>query len=183
MIYQLGRITFRPLEPDDFEALYQQKNDPEVARLLDGFTTGYARADIAAWYDYHRNRSDEVQWAIMQTETGQCLGHVGLYQIDHRVRKANFGIMIGDKSFWGQGIGELCTRFVVVYGFDELNLNRIELTVLDSNPRAIRLYEKLGFREEGRLRQAQFKQGHYHDLIIMAVLREERQPNPGFAAD
>ncbi len=173
MIYHFDRITLRPLEPEDFEALYLQKNDPEVAYMLDGFTTGYAREDIAAWYAYHRGRSDEVQWAIVLQETQKCIGHVGLYQIDHRVRKANFGIMIGDKASWGQGLGELCTRFALAYGFNELNLNRIELTVLDSNRRAMRLYRKLGFQEEGRMRQAQFKGGRYHDVILMSILRSE----------
>jgi RimJ/RimL family protein N-acetyltransferase len=176
MIYQLDSITLRPLEPDDLDALYQQKNDPEVARLLDGFATGYARSDIRDWHDYHHGRKDEVMWAIIVFESQRCIGHVGLYQIDFRVGKANFGIMIGDKAYWGQGIGTLCTQFAVDYGFRELNLNRIELTVLDSNQRAIQLYRKIGFREEGKLRQAQYKRGQYHDIVIMAILRDEYTP-------
>ena len=177
MIYRLGKITLRPLEIEDLDSLYWQKNDPEIAQLLDGFTTGYTRADIQNWYEYHLGRRDEIVWAIVVTDGELCIGHVGLYQIDFRVRKANFGIMIGDKAYWGQGIGERCTRFAVAYGFRELNLNRIELTVLDSNSRAIQLYQKLGFHEEGRMRQAQYKHGRYHDIVMMAILREECSPD------
>jgi RimJ/RimL family protein N-acetyltransferase len=179
MNYQVGDVILRRPEPSDLEALYQQKNDPEIAGLLGGFTTGYSRQDIKDWIEYHRQQKDEVIWAIVCRTDGTCLGHVGLYQIDFRVRSAEFAILIGDHTAWNQGIGTNCTKSVIEYGFGELNLNRIHLSVLSSNERAIRLYQKLGFREEGRLRQAQYKHGQYLDILIMALLREEYSDGTG----
>ena len=170
---RLDQVVLRRPEPKDIDALYEQKNDPEVAALLGGFSMGYAQEDIRRWIEAHRTRTDEVLWVIAGGDDDRCLGHVGLYRIDHRIRAAEFAIMLGDRSVWGHGIGRLCTSFATQYGFLELNLNRISLQVLATNERAVRLYGSMGFREEGRLRQAQFKGGEYIDVIQMSMLRAE----------
>jgi len=179
MIFKLESVILRKAEPEDLERLYSQKNDPEVADLLGGYSAGYSRKDIQDWMEFHRRREDEVLWIIADAKDNQCLGHVGLYKIDHRVRSAEFAIMIGDKSQWSRGLGSAVTRFVVGYGFQMLNLNRISLNVLKTNPRAIELYRKIGFQEEGLLRRAQFKHGNYVDVLLMSFLRDEyRDPWP-----
>jgi [ribosomal protein S5]-alanine N-acetyltransferase len=173
VIHRLGTVVLRKPEPRDAEVLYEQKNDPEVANLLGGFSLGYSRADIADWIENHRRRSDEIVWAIAIAADDRCIGHVGLYNIDHRVQSAEFAIMIGDREQTGRGLGKLITKHVLQYGFAMLNLNRIHLSFLASNARAQRLYELLGFRQEGVLRQAQFKAGNYVDVVLMALLRAE----------
>ncbi len=172
-MYRLGDCVLRRPEPADLEALYEQKNDPAIASLLGGFSTGYSRADLRDWLEHHRQSHDEVLWAIAQMEGDRCVGHVGLYRIDYRIRSAEFAIMIGERTMWGQGLGRACTKFTLSYGFGELNLNRIYLSVLETNERAIRLYRSIGFHEEGRLRQAQFKQGRYIDVLMMGLLSSE----------
>lgn len=167
-----GHLLRKP-EPRDVEALYQQKNDPEVASLLGGFTTGYSREDLSRWVEYHRTRAGEALWVIAKADTDRAVGHVGLYEIDHRIRTAEFAIMLGDKSAWGKGLGRACTEFAVRYGFEQLNLNRVSLQVLATNTRARGLYESIGFVVEGTLRQAQFKDGAYVDVILMSILRSE----------
>src|ERR1700733_3587686 len=144
MHLDLGPIGLRKPEPRDLDALYHQKNDPQIAAMLGGFSKGYTRSDLTRWMDAHTQAGDEVLYAIVDTED-RCLGHVGLYQIDPRAQKAEFAIMIGDRSGWGQGFGRLCTNFMVSYGFRELHLHRIQLQVLDSNERARKLYESIGF--------------------------------------
>jgi [ribosomal protein S5]-alanine N-acetyltransferase len=171
-MHTLGDIRLRKPEPKDVDALYEQKNDREIAALLAGSNTGYTRADIVDWVEFHRSAPDEALFVIA-ADDDRCLGHVGLYRIDHRVRSAEFAILIGDKPSWGQGLGRRCTTFMVDYGFDQLNLNRIYLEVLATNTRAAELYRKIGFVEEGRLRSAQFKEGRYVDVIVMSVLRDE----------
>jgi RimJ/RimL family protein N-acetyltransferase len=178
MNFPLDEVLLRALEPRDLDALYQQKNDPEVAALLGGFSSGYCRADLAEWLERHRKRQDEILWAIADARSDRCLGHAGFYRIDHRVRAAEYAIMLGAKDCWGRGLGTAVSRCLVAYGFEALNLNRIALSVLAHNDRARRLYAGLGFREEGVLRQAQFKGGQYCDLVPMAMLREEYDARP-----
>lgn len=175
-------IVLRRPEPADAEALYRQKNDPAVVGQLEGFSPGMAMADVRDWIDRHRAARDEVLWIIADAETQACLGHVALYRIDHRVRTAEFGILLGEPAVWGRGIGRACTRFAVEYGFAELNLNRISLTVLATNERAAGLYRSLGFQDEGRLRQAQFRHGAYVDVLLMSILRDELVPAGGAAS-
>ena len=173
MNHTVGSVVLRQPEPSDLDALYCHKNDPEVANLLVGFRNGLSHAGMRRWLESHEERSDEVLWVIAEAETDRCLGHVGLYRIAHRTRSAEFGIMLGDKNSWGKGIGRGVTRFAVGYGFTMLNLNRVELTVLATNQRALGLYKSLGFAVEGTMRQAQFKEGQYIDVIMMSLLRDE----------
>ncbi len=173
MNFLLGDLLLRRPEPSDLDALYQYKNDPEIASQLGGFTTGYAMQDLRDWLEVHRKKGDEVLFAIALAADNRCIGHAGLYNIDARVRMAEFALLIGDRSLWNRGFGRICTQFCLDYGFYQLNLNRIYLSVLAHNARAIHLYRSLGFQDEGRLRQAQYKDGRYLDLLLMAVLREQ----------
>lgn len=172
-MYDLGSVVLRKPEPEDLEALYVQKNSADVRASLGGFSTGYAMADLRQWLEVHRARVDEVLWVIAEVGTDRCLGHVGLYRIDYRIRSAEFAVMLGDPAFRGRGIGRDCARFMIDYGFLELNLNRIDLSVLATNERAIRLYERLGFLHEGRLREAQFRDGQYMDVLHMSILARD----------
>ena len=169
-----GSVILRKPEPKDVDALYVQKNDPEVAQSLVGFSMGYTRSDIVAWVDRHHDRRDECLWVVARKEDDRCLGHVAFYQLDHRVRSAEFGIMLGEKSEWGKGLGRRVSQCVIDYGFEMLNLNRISLSVLRTNARAHSLYVSLGFKEEGVLREAQWKAGAYVDLVLMSLLRSDR---------
>jgi RimJ/RimL family protein N-acetyltransferase len=76
---------------------------------------------------------------------------------------------------WNQGYGTDAMRLLLRHGFETLNLNRIMLDVYDTNPRAVRSYEKAGFIHEGRKRQGMYKNGRYIDILQMSVLREEWQ--------
>ena len=176
MHFEVDSTVLRMLEPRDLPALYGYRNDPELATLLGGYSRGYTAAELSSWLEFHRGRKDEVLWCIADKASDRCLGHVGLYRIDHRVRSAEFAILLGDRGSWGKGLGTKLTAFAVQYGFDWLNLNRVELSALDLNPRATAMYRKLGFQDEGRLRQAQFKDGKYIDVLLMSVLRDEWTP-------
>ena len=169
----LLEVFLRKPEPSDLDALLTQKNNPEVTKFLGGVARPRSRKDLEEWLEWHRCRTDEVLWSIICVEDGRCVGHAGLYKIDRVVRCAEFGIMVGDPSAWGQGVGYQATILAISHGFSQENLNRISLTVLDTNDRAIHLYQKVGFVEEGRLRQAQYRDGQYVDLIAMGILRHE----------
>ena len=81
--------------------------------------------------------------------------------------------MIGDKSCWGQGYGTEAMQLLLEHAFNTLNLNRVDLHVYDDNQRAIEMYKRVGFVEEGRLRDYHFREGKYFDTLIMSILRDE----------
>ena len=83
------------------------------------------------------------------------------------------GIGLGEREYWGKGYGTDTMRLAVRYAFMELNLNRVTLNVFEYNPRAIRCYEKAGFRHEGRQRQFLNRNGRRWDVLEMGILRDE----------
>lgn len=166
-------MVLRRFELSDIDALYRYRNDRDLVSQLGGFSVGYSKAELAEWIDRRRSDTDEILWSIATVSDDRCIGHVGLYRIDARVRRAEIAILIGERDRQGRGIGTAVTRAVVTYGFRELNLHRISLQVLATNDRAMRFYESLGFTREGSLRHHQFRDGAYVDMVLMSILDDE----------
>jgi RimJ/RimL family protein N-acetyltransferase len=116
---------------------------------------------------------DHYHFVICLLETGQPIGTLSLFDLDHLNGSAGMGIFIGEKSLWGKGYGTDAHNALLDFGFGELRLERVWLDVYDYNPRARRSYEKCGFRLEGIKRHGVFKNGRYVDVELMSILRDE----------
>ncbi len=127
----------------------------------------------SAWFDGASRPGSAYTFAIRTLADDRLIGNCSLFDISQKNRSATFGIVIGDQEYWGRGYGSDATRLLLRFAFDELNLNRVQLEVYDFNQRAIRAYQKVGFIHEGVRRQALFREGAYHDVHLMAILREE----------
>lgn len=125
------------------------------------------------WFESRSKDRNNIVFAILAQPEGKLIGNCGLNGIDFKNRTALFGIFIGDKEYWGKGYGTDATRTLLRYAFEQLGLNRVELEVYDFNPRAVRSYEKSGFRRDGVHRQGLYRNGKFHDIYIMGILREE----------
>ena len=112
-------------------------------------------------------------FGIVLKGSDRLIGSIGLRNVDPVGRSATFGIIIGDLNYHNQGYGTKATKLVLKFAFQELNLNRVELSVFGNNWRAIRVYQKVGFVNEGCLRQAAYRNGQYQDEYRFAILREE----------
>jgi RimJ/RimL family protein N-acetyltransferase len=170
-IIQGATVRLRPLEERDLPTCVEWMNDREVTRWLASVGEPPTLADEEEWYDRRRADPDSVMWAI-ETEEGRLIGNVEL-RLTPAARRAEMGIVIGDKSAWNRGYGTTTVRLVLRYAFEELDLNRIDLTTDEENHRAIRCYEKCGFVREGLMRQHRFVDGEFGNTLVMAVLREE----------
>ena len=115
-------------------------------------------------------------FSIVGLATDAHIGWCLLFDVDHINRRAILGIAIGDKDYWGKGYGQEAIRLLLNYGFNLLNLNNIMLGVFAFNERAIHCYQKVGFREIGRRRQARIIGGIKYDAVLMDILAEEFQP-------
>lgn len=114
--------------------------------------------------------SQKIQLGILPYETPHIVGVVSLSGIDFVNRKAEFGIVIGEKSVRGQGYGTEACELILKHGFERLSLNKITLGVLADHKAAIRSYEKAGFRIDGTLREDVLLNGKYHDTVTMSIL-------------
>lgn len=135
-----------------------------------GFTSDN---DIRSWYSTLLSNDKDFIRGIFLSSNDALLGYAGICNISNLNKSGEYFVFIGDKSQWGKGIGTITTQKVLEYGFEQLKLHRIMLTVSEPNIGGIRAYEKAGFQLEGRLRQACFRDGKYHDKLVMSILRED----------
>jgi RimJ/RimL family protein N-acetyltransferase len=112
-------------------------------------------------------------FAIIEKEKETVIGNCGLMNVDFISRKADLGIFIGDKELRGKGYGAEAIMLLLDFAFNILNLNNIMLTVKEFNSRAIKCYEKCGFKTIGRRREAEIFGSKRYDEIYMDVLASE----------
>ncbi len=173
MLY--GESTrLRAIEREDIPTFVRWFNDPEVRRYLMMYAP-MSHAQEERWFEEMLQRNDGFLYAIeARVEDGwHHIGNVGLEQVDWKNRRATLGIVLGEKTYWGKGYGTDAARVMLRFAFCELNLHRVELETFSFNPRAMRCYEKLGFKPEGIRREALYRDGCYHDAHTMSILRYE----------
>jgi RimJ/RimL family protein N-acetyltransferase len=168
------QIYLRPLERGDLGSQYLAwLNDPEVMKYMESGTFPTTMQDLEKFYQEVTGSRSQVILAIAEKKSGRHIGNVKLGPIHWIHRNATLGILIGDKNFWNKGVGEETARLAVEYGFERLNLRRIDLGVFAEHESAVRCYEKVGFRVEGRMREDLFQDGRYKDRLWMGLLRSE----------
>jgi RimJ/RimL family protein N-acetyltransferase len=167
-------VNLRAPEMSDLERSSTWVNDREVTRFL-AFRYQMSLAAEEAWLRDLASKptSYERVFLAIETKDGAHIGNTNLFEIRPEDRKAKLGIMLGEKPYWSKGYGSDTLMTLLRFAFEEMNLNRVELDVFDFNERAIASYRKCGFIEEGRRRQALYKGGEYHDVLVMGVLRAE----------
>jgi RimJ/RimL family protein N-acetyltransferase len=119
-----------------------------------------------------RMRPDSVELAVILLATGRLVGFGGLFDIS-RAMTASLFVGIGDRDLWGKGLGTEATRLICEYGFFFRNLYSVKVEVNGYNRRAIRVYQRLGFKLIGRVRGAIVLNGNRYDQVLMDLLRQE----------
>jgi RimJ/RimL family protein N-acetyltransferase len=168
------KVTLRAMRRDDLERLCQFNNDVEVELAGGGdppIPQSLARLQAEFDANVGKGGRDGTSWAI--EANGVFIGQCALFGFDEVARHCGLGITIGDKAYWGAGYGRDAVRLMLDYAFRLRNLNRVWLSVLGNNERAIRAYSACGFVVEGRQRQHAWCNGGYVDLVLMGALREE----------
>lgn len=179
-------VTLRPFVAADAEVMATIFTDPEVLRFTGSVTS---TAEIAhqpsvadertrEWYATRASVDDRLDLAVVDKASGAVVGEVVLNDVDATARSANFRTLIGPEGR-GRGLGTEAARLILGYGFEVIGLHRIGLDVFALNPRAQRVYEKVGFVVEGVKRDAFAFDGSYVDEIWMSILEDEWQRHRG----
>lgn len=119
--------------------------------------------------------SGEYQFAIETLAERRFIGKCGFIKINWKNRAGDLAILIGDTKMHGRGYGSDAVSILCRFGFEELNLHKIKAQVFDFNQAAIRCYEKCGFIREGLLRQEIYREGAYHDTVMMGLIRQTEE--------
>lgn len=170
------KVGLRPVGRSDISNFLKWFNDPEVIQYLSMYLPMTEMAEEKYIEELSTTRAGTVAHFVIEVIKGESavpVGTVGLHGINNKDHNTTFGIAIGDKDYWNKGYGTEAARLLIDYGFEQLNLHRIHSFALSFNERSIRMHKRVGFTEEGRQREAMFKNGEYCDYVIFGMLRDE----------
>ena len=165
-----SRLYFRKLDERDATTEYSNwLNDPDVNIHLHPSHREKKTTieDLKKYIHDKNNNGDCCFFGIFMNENDKHIGNIKLEPIDFNNRKATFSMMIGDKDYWGKGIGTVATKMMLEYGLKKLNLKTVDLRVSSLNKGAIRAYEKAGFDIKYLV-----KIENEHDRYIMEISKE-----------
>jgi RimJ/RimL family protein N-acetyltransferase len=169
------RVVLRPIVAADSASMWSDLADEE-ARRLTGTTRTFTRDEIDEWCATRGETDDRWDLAVVDAATGEWLGEAVINDWEPDRRSCGFRIALGPNAR-DRGIGTEATRLVVDAVFDLIDdppVHRLGLEVYAFNPRAIAVYERVGFRREGVLRDALRWNGDHVDAIVMSILRTDR---------
>ncbi|MCD6101589.1 MAG: GNAT family N-acetyltransferase [Candidatus Cloacimonetes bacterium] len=167
-----NKCYLSPINIEDAEKYTEWLNDLEVSKYL-----SLSREQITLQKEKEiledMSKTRAQVFGIIDKKTDNLIGNCSLFSINHPNKRAEFGIFIGDKRYWNKGYGTEATKLILDYGFNILNLNSIMLEVYSFNKRAIKSYEKIGFKTIGKRRQAKIIGGKKYDIFYMDILADE----------
>ena len=166
------RIILRPLEKEDAALLQSWSNDPEI-RAITGEVFATNRAQEEARFERISSDPSCAWFIIVVKETGQAIGETGLLRMFHPWRTTDLSIILGEKSAWGKGYGTEAMHLMLDYAFGYLAFHRVSIGVVGFNERALRFYEKIGFRKEGVQRDGYYYNHRFSDFVMMSILEDE----------
>lgn len=170
-------VRLSAFDPEEMsKAMSRWNRNSEYYRLYNSsYRPMQSPKQAAKWMEEEIGEMSPASYyfSIRTLEDDKLIGELGLDVVDWSGRDAFIGLGIGEPEHWSKGYGTDAMNVLLRYAFLELNLRRVTLTVFEYNPRAIRSYEKAGFRHEGRLRKALNREGRRWDSLYMGILREE----------
>lgn len=172
MFLEGEKVYIRSQKRNDIPLTVKWKNDSEIADMVRGAPI-YTNIEMETRrFEKSLEEYDPIR-LIIETKKGDIIGLISLTEIDKPNKKAEIGMMIGEKSFWHQGYATDSLQTLIKYLFTELDFNRISLEVFEYNTHAKKLYEKLGFAVEGVQREGLIKEDKKYNIYLMGILKSD----------
>ena len=147
--------------------------DPEIWHLTSWTSAPLSRSAVERLFDEREKSITDESFAIHARGMREPIGVISLMNVSEANASADLSVILGPSEERDQGYGADAIRTLLDYAFGELGLHRVGLSVFEFNEPAIATYEKLGFRKEGRYREAVKRDGTFRDAILMSLLRQE----------
>jgi len=165
-------VKLRAIENEDLELMREMLNDPEIENAVVGWAFPVSKSQQQQWYENNINNTTNFRF-IIETPENEAVGLATLTNIDWKNRSATHGIKLANRANRGQGIGTDTVMAIMRYAFEELNLHRLNGSWLEKNRGSERLYTKCGWVIEGQKRQCVYKNGEFHNLMQVGILKSE----------
>lgn len=173
---ETDRLILREMTLDDVKFYFRHFNNQKIVEgscypgpeSLEAATEELERYCIKP---FKENRG--VRWGIIRKGSKELIGTCGYYDWNKTARRAEIGYDL-DPAYWGQGIMTEALRVILEYGFEKMELNRIQAIIDSKNTRSMKLVRTLGFKKEGVLRQNSYFNGQFRDEVVFSLLKKER---------
>jgi RimJ/RimL family protein N-acetyltransferase len=173
-ILQGPRIRLTAVDKTDLPTISVWYEDTAYSRMFDAIpAVPKSQAQLEQWLEGVYKAKDSFLFAVRPLDEETLLGYSELDGILWPHQNCWLGIGMGNREHWGQGFGRESMELALNFAFHELNLHRVQLTVFSYNERALKLYKKLGFKQEGVFREHIQRDGRRYDMILFGLLRRE----------
>jgi len=165
-----SRVLLRPLKLQDIKHVMKWINDPDVVKNFQNFKGFTKKEELKFLTKLIKSKSDFV-FSVFRLSDGDYIGQCSINQINHQNKLGRFSVFI-TKENWGRGYAEEAIKLLISRAFNEIKLHKIWGVCWATNKKAWHIYQKLGFKKEGLLKDEYYWRGRYHDLIRMAVVKK-----------
>ena len=166
------KVYISPMNPDDVEIYTKWLNNYNITRYL---SIHNQTVSLLSEKEYLEKFSkQDNHFCIVKKENDELIGSIAFDNVDYKNGTAELGIFIGEEDNLSRGYGSEAIQLLINYGFNELRIHNIMLTVLSDNQRAICSYTKCGFKEFGRRHEAMYRNGKYIDIIYMELINKNK---------
>ena len=166
------KVILRALERDDLPRCYAWMNDPQIVRTLKNRYPIPLHGE-EEWLELATlGGANERHFAIERKDDRSHIGNASLHGIDWVSRTSSFGLFIGEPTAWNAGFGSDAIGALVRFAFEEVNLRKLRVNVFDYNERAKHVLTNQGFVEEGKLAREFYREGTYHDIVILSIFKD-----------
>ena len=168
-----NKVTLRAIELSDLNQLHAWANDPTTQDIIGNIHFPSSLEYQNKWFNKLQEDTLNQRLAIITKEDG-LIGISSIMNIDWRNRHAWHGIVLGDKEIRGKGYGIDTVMTTMRYAFDEMNLERLDGSIIEYNTISYSMYcNKLGWKEEGRKKNYYYRRGRYFDQIIVGITKDD----------
>ena len=166
------RVYLRPLMKEDLVHLRKWSQDAEIRGLI-GETTPMSQAECEKSLEKVYTDSSREWFMVVIKQDNRVIGEAGLLRMDPAWRTTDVSVIIGEKEEWGKGYGTEAILVLLDRAFRQLDFHRVAIGVVGFNERALRFWEKIGFRKEGVQRDGYYYDHRYYDFVMMSILEDE----------
>lgn len=170
------RLILNSITEKDLPFFVEWLNDPEVIKHLSIVAElPLTMAKEKKWFRGLKDRKNDLVWAIRLKKNKELIGSIGFNSISQKEGTAEVGIAISNKKLWGRGFGPEAIRAILRYGFSKLKLNNVLIRTNADHKRAIKAYQKVGFKTFGIRRKVHYhpQEKKYRDQVYMDILKED----------
>ena len=166
------RVYLRPLAKEDSVYLRKWSDDAEIRGLI-GEVTSMSQADCEKFLEEVCADNSREWFVVVIKKNDRVIGEAGLLRMFPAWRTTDVSVIIGEKEEWGKGYGTETILLLLDYAFRHLDFHRVAIGVVGFNERALRFWEKVGFRREGIQRDGYYYDDKYYDFVTMSILEDE----------